>query len=265
MSKLFTPADIQYHHIVNDVLKNGAYSLDRTGTGCLKRFGKTMRFDSTQLPLITTKQVFWKSALGELLWIYQDQSNDVNLLKEKYGVKVWNEWAGEDGTIGKAYGYQVKKHNQIDRLIDGLKNNPQSRRHRIQLWSEEDAPEMNLEPCAFMTLWDVEDNKLNMQLVQRSADLGLGVPFNMIQYGLLHRMIAQVTELDLGAFKYDLTNAHVYVNHINPLRRQMERTGYLQPNIWINPEVKDFYDFTVNDIKIDGYKYQDFIPMEVSV
>lgn len=273
-------ADQQYREAVKDIIESGSFCNDRTGTGTLKKFYKTFSFSPKQgVPILTSKFIPHKAALGELLWIYQDQSNDVELLKSKYGVKVWNEWAGEDGTIGKAYGYQVRKHNQIDRLIDGLKNNPFSRRHRIQLWSEEDAPEMNLEPCAFLTLWDYEPigNKLNMALIQRSGDMGLGVPFNQYQYHILHRMIAQCVGMELGEFTHTIINAHVYVNHINPLKEQLARSENVKSlgfsaksvlhtgDLWINPDITDFYEFTMDDIKLQDYVSHPKITMEVSV
>ena len=220
-------ADKQYNDIVNDVLQNGTYSMDRTGTGTLKLTSKVMRFyPAKSFPFITTKPMdkLYKLALGELFWIYQDQSRDVDLLRIKYGVNIWNKWARPNGSIGKAYGYQVQKHNQIDRLIEGIITNPNSRRHRIQLWSEEDARDMELEPCAFMTMWTVSDDTLDMTLIQRSADLGLGVPFNMAQYATLHMMIARATGYKVGEFVHFLQDAHIYVDHINPLRKQMQRT-----------------------------------------
>lgn len=272
----------QYREAVKDILENGSYAPDRTGTGTLKRFAKSFHFSPEDpFPVLLDKQIAVESAKCEGLWIYQDQSNDVNLLREKYGVKVWNEWADESGSIGKAYGYQVKKHNQIDRLIDGLKNDPFSRRHRMQLWSEEDAHEMMLEPCAFLTLWDYEPlgNKLNLTLIQRSGDMGLGVPFNTTQYAILHRMIAQCVGMNIGEFHHFINNAHVYVNHINPLREQLSRDpnrkyvterklskiGLREGKLLLNPDITDFYKFTPEDIILKGYTSHPKIKMEVSI
>jgi thymidylate synthase len=224
---------------------------------------------------LTKKKVFFETAKKELFWIYQDQSNNVNLLREKYGVKVWDEWALEDGTIGKSYGYQVKKHQLIDKLIYTLKNNPEDRGMVMSLWSNEDLPQMALRPCAFQTLWDVDPvtNELNMTLIQRSGDMGLGVPFNMVQYAILQAMIAHVTGYKVGGFKHYINNAHVYVNHINPLKQQLQRGNLYGPNgkglssgkLWINPEVTDFYKLKPEDIKLVDYNSLDHIPMKVSV
>jgi thymidylate synthase len=272
-SKIILSPDTQYDAHVLDILQNGGYVKDRTGTGALKRWELDfLHRPAEEFPILKKKKVFFEALKGELLWIYQDQSNDVNLLREKYGVKVWNEWADESGSIGKAYGYQVKKHQLIDKLIHTLKTNPYSRQMVMSLWSHEDLQEMNLPPCAFMTIWNVDPitNELNMKLVQRSGDMGLGIPFNMAQYALLQAMIAQCTGLELGYFKHTITDAHVYVNHINPLRGQLERKLNLEqtlckPKLWLNPEIKDFYDFTMEDIKLLDYKHMEHIPMEVSV
>jgi thymidylate synthase len=266
-------ADSQYDTHITDILENGGYVKDRTGTGAIKRWELSfLHRPAEEFPILKKKKVFFEALKGELLWIYQDQSNDVNLLRSKYGVKVWNEWAGEDGTIGKAYGYQVKKNKLIDKLIYTLKTNPHSRQMVMSLWSHEDLEEMNLPPCAFMTIWNVDPvtNELNMKLVQRSGDMGLGVPFNMAQYALLQCMIAHVTGYKVGYFKHDITDAHIYVNHINPLRGQLDRKMDIKqtlskPTLWLNPEVKDFYKFTMDDIKLIGYEHMEHIPMEVSV
>lgn len=272
-------ADEQYKEHALDILHNGAYVLDRTGTGTLKRWCK--EFDhrpAQEFPILTSKKVSFETAKKELFWIYQDQSNDVNLLREKYGVNVWNEWADSEGTIGKAYGYQVKKHQQIDRLIDGLISNPHSRRHRINLWSEEDAPEMELEPCAFLTMWYVDPvtNELNMTLIQRSGDWGLGVPFNMAQYATLHVMIAHCTGYKVGNFKHIINDSHIYVDHINPIREQLfrgKKIGNITENKYTNsgsialhPNTpKDFYKIRPEHVKLYGYASHDHIPMKVSV
>lgn len=265
----FNTPDCQYDTIVKDILHNGGYVKDRTGTGTLKRFAHEMRHRPNEMfPILTKKKVAFESAKKELFWIYQDQSNDVNLLKEKYGVKVWDEWANDEGTIGKAYGFQVKKHNQIDRLIEGIKSDPYSRRHRIQLWSEEDASEMELEPCAFMTLWYVDpvSNELNMTLIQRSGDMGLGIPFNMVQYAILQKIVAHCTGYKVGEFVHLINDAHVYVNHINPLKRQLSLEE-LPPRAYveITTHETDFYKLTPDDIKLRDYQSYGAIPMEVSV
>lgn len=269
MTDRIKSADEQYDKIVTDILHNGSYVMDRTGTGALKLWAQEFNFKPAQsFPILTKKKVFFQSAVGELLWIYQDQSNDVELLRSKYGVKVWNEWAGEDGTIGKAYGYQVRKHNLINNLINTLKNNPQDRAMMMSLWSNEDLDEMNLRPCAFQTLWDVDPvtNELNMTLIQRSGDMGLGVPFNMVQYAVLQAMIAQVTGYEVGGFKHLINNAHIYMNHINPLRQQLKRERFkYYMNFELNPDITDFYDFKPEDIKLVNYHCHENIKMEVSI
>ncbi|GAA4709607.1 thymidylate synthase [Brevibacillus fulvus] len=258
-------ADQQYLALVRDVLENGYYDNNRTGIPTKKLFGRSFQFDLQQeFPILTTKQVFFKTALKELFWIYVYQSNDVRKLHEM-GVTVWDEWAREDHTIGKAYGYQVRKHRQIDKLIEGLIHNPQGRRHIISLWDLADLEEMALQPCAFMTMWDVSDGYLNCTLVQRSADLGLGVPFNFTQYAVLVHMIAHVTGLKPGKFVHYLNNAHIYENHFEPIKQQLERTPFPAPTLWINPEVKDFYQFTPDDIRLIGYQHHPKIEMEVAV
>ncbi|AKF96262.1 thymidylate synthase [Brevibacillus laterosporus] len=258
-------ADIQYLALVEDILENGYYDNNRTGIPTKKLFGKLLSYDlQKEFPILTTKFVAFKTAVKELLWIYKHQSNDVRLLQEM-GVRVWDEWAKEDGTIGKAYGYQVAKHKQIDKLIDGLKNDPQGRRHIISLWDMNDLEEMALQPCAFQTMWDVADGYLNCTLVQRSGDMGLGIPFNTTQYAVLIHMIAQVTGLKPGRFQHYINNAHIYENHFEGLRTQLTREAYPAPTFWINPEITDFYDFTPDDVKLIDYKHQPKIAMEVAV
>ncbi|WP_134683214.1 thymidylate synthase [Brevibacillus migulae] len=258
-------ADRQYLSLISDVLENGYSDQNRTGIPTKKLFGRSFTFDlRNEFPILTTKQVFFKTAVKELLWIYQLQSNDVGKLREM-GVTVWDEWAREDGTIGKAYGYQIRKHRQIDKLIEGLQKDPQGRRHIMSLWDMNDLEDMALQPCAFMTMWDVSDGYLNCTLVQRSADLGLGVPFNFTQYAVLVHMIAQVTGLKPGMFIHFLNNAHIYENHEAALREQMKREPYAAPKLWLNPEITNFYDFTVDDIKLLDYQHHPKLEMEVAV
>lgn len=263
-----TAFDQQYRDIVFRVITDGFRTSDRTGTGVRKLFGQQMRFDlQKEFPAPTLKKLFFESAKKEMFWIYQDQSNDVNLLREKYKVNVWNEWALDDGTIGKAYGFQVAKHKQLDKLIHGLKTNPYSRRHIISLWEIEDLPHMSLQPCAFQTIWTVTGNRLNCQLIQRSGDLGLGVPFNSAQYAVLVHMIAQVVGLEVGELWHTITDAHVYENHVEPLKEMLFRPIMtdVNPYITMNPYVEDFYDFKPSDITLRGYDSHPHIKMEVAV
>lgn len=260
--------DEQYSFLVEDIIDFGSKSQSRSRP-TKKLFGQQFRFDlSKEFPILTLKKVPFKTLVGELFWIYVDQSNDVRLLRDKYNVTVWDEWERADGTIGDAYGEQVRKHGQIDRLIQGLKNDPQGRRHIITLWSNEDLGNMALPPCAFQTIWDVdpETNRLNMQLVQRSGDVGLGVPFNTTQYAVLQHMVAHVCRLEVGVLWHTITNAHLYDNHIEPISQIFTREPMkVEPRIEIVREVKDWYDFKVEDIVLHGYQSHPHIKMEVTI
>lgn len=260
-------ADVQYLSIVENILKHGTFGNNRTGVATYKLPHQIMQFDlEEEFPILTTKFVAFKTAVKELLWIWQKQSNDVRLLQDM-GVKVWNEWMREDGTIGKAYGYQIAKYKQLDNLIKTIKEDPDSRRMIVTLWNIEDLPDMALQPCAYETLWDVADGRLNCMLVQRSGDMGLGIPFNTAQYAALVCMIAQVTSLKPGKFTHVINNAHIYENHVEALRQQLARKEHAlpAPTIWVNPEIKDFYDFTPDDIKLEGYEHLGKLVMEVAV
>ena len=228
--------DKKYLSIVEDILNNGYYDNNRTGMPTYKLPHQVMQFNlEKEFPILTTKFVAFKTAVKEMLWIYRDQSNDVTKLQEQ-NVRIWDEWVDENNTIGRGYGYQIAKFNQIDKLIETLKTNPQDRRMLMTMWNIEDLPHMTLQPCCFMTMWDVTDGKLNCMLIQRSGDVPLGVPFNTSQYAVLVHLIAQVTGLE-----------------------------YEAPKLWINPEITNFYDFTADDIKLIDYKYHPAIKMEVSV
>lgn len=259
--------DKKYLSIIEDILNNGYFDNNRTGVHTYKLPHQIMQFNlQNEFPILTTKFVAFKTAIKEMLWIYQKQSNVVEDLR-KENVRIWNEWEGEDGTIGKAYGYQIKKFKQIDQLIDALKNNPQDRRMMLNLWNWSDLPEMNLAPCCFLTLWDVTDGHLNCMLVQRSGDMGLGVPFNTCQFAVLTHMLAQVTGLKVGLLTHVINNAHIYENQVEGLKLQLTRSNeaYDAPEFWINPEIKNFYDFTPDDFKLIDYKHHEKIKMEVSV
>lgn len=260
-------ADEQYLNMVEKILKTGYFDTNRTGINTYKLPHQSMQFDlSKEFPILTTKFVAFKTAVKEMLWIYRDQSNDVSLLQAQ-NVHVWDEWVDEHNTIGKAYGYQIAKYKQIDKLIHTLKTNPQDRRMIMSLWNIEDLPEMTLQPCAFQTLWDVTDGRLNCMLVQRSGDSGLGIPFNLTQYAVLVHLIAQVTGLKPGIFTHVINNAHIYENHAKALTKQLERKGqaFEAPTLWINPEITDFYDFTIDDIQLIDYKYHEKLKMEVAI
>ncbi|MBR2901998.1 MAG: thymidylate synthase [Clostridia bacterium] len=260
-------ADEQYLAIISDILDHGYYDTNRTVTNTYKLPHKIMQFDLEQeFPILTTKKVAFKTATKELLWIYRDQSNDVLKLQEQ-NVHIWDEWMMEDGTIGTAYGWIVGKYHLIDNLIEGIKRDPQGRRHIMSLWQNEWLDTGSLHPCAFMTMWDVTDGRLNCMLVQRSADMGLGVPFNMSQYALLAHIVAQCTGYRPGIFTHVINNAHIYENHVEQLRGQLGRLSeaYPAPKLWINPDKTSIYDFTADDVKLIDYRYHDTIKMDVSV
>jgi len=213
----------QYVNLVKKILEEGYYDQNRTGTATKKIPHQVLSVDlQKEFPVLKSKFVASKTATKEMLWIYQHQSNVVEDLR-KMNVKVWNEWEGEDGTIGKAYGYQVKKFDQVGKLIEALKNNPQDRRMMINLWNWADLPEMNLAPCCFLTMWDVTDGKLNCMLVQRSGDVGLGVPFNTTQFAVLTHMLAQSCGLDVGILTHVINNAHIYENHFEGMNKLIEQ------------------------------------------
>ena len=260
-------ADMQYLEIVANILDHGTYGQNRTGIATYKLPHQIMSFDlEEEFPILTTKFVAFKTAIKELLWIWQMQSNDVRKLQEM-NVKVWNEWMREDGTIGKAYGYQIAKYKQLDNLIKTIKEEPDSRRMIVTLWNIDDLPDMALQPCAYETLWDVADGRLNCMLIQRSGDMGLGIPFNMAQYAALVCMIAQVTGLKPGRFTHVINNAHIYANHLEAMKEQLARRdkALAAPNIHINPEVRDFYDFKADDISLEGYEHLGKLSMTVAV
>jgi thymidylate synthase len=259
--------DQQYLDIAGRILSRGYFDQNRTGIPTYKLPHQIMQFDLEQeFPVLTTKKVAFKTAVRELLWIFKDQSNDVRRLQEQ-NVHIWDEWMMEDGTIGTSYGWIVKKYDQIDHLIDQLKNNPQDRRMMLNLWQIPYLDTGALYPCCFLTMWDVTDGRLNCMLVQRSGDWGLGVPFNTTQYAVLVHLLAQVTNLRPGLFTHVINNAHIYENQVEGLRTQLSRAdqAFPAPKLWLNPEIHDFYDFTDKDIKLVGYRHLDKIKMEVAV
>lgn len=260
-------ADTQYLNIVENILDHGYFDNNRTGVRTYKLPHQIMQFDLEQeFPILTTKFVAFKTAVKEILWIWQLQSNDVREL-QKMNCHVWDEWMRPDGTIGKAYGYQIRKYKQVDKLLDMLKTDPQNRRMIVSLWNIEDLPDMALQPCAYQTLWDVTDGRLNCMLIQRSGDMGLGVPFNMTQYAVLIHLIAQSVSLRPGLFTHVINNAHVYENHVQAMKTQLARRdqAFPAPKLVLDPDVHDFYDFTIDDIALDNYQHLGKLPMEVAV
>jgi len=250
----------QYHDLLNHVLKNGVFKSDRTGTGTTSVFGYQMRFDLKQgFPLLTTKKLHTKSIFHELLWFLQGSTN-IAYLKEN-GVRIWDEWADKDGNLGPVYGYQWRSWpkpdgghiDQISNLIESIKKNPDSRRLIVSAWNVADIEQMKLPPCHAFFQFYVADGKLSCQLYQRSADIFLGVPFNIASYALLTHLVAQVCNLKVGDFIHTLGDAHIYSNHMEQVELQLSRSFRTLPVLKINPEVKDIFSFKYEDFSIEGY------------
>lgn len=256
-----------YLDLVERILKDGYYCENRTGIATYKLPHQILQFNlEEEFPILTTKAVAFNSAIKELLWIFQKQSNNVKELQED-NVHIWDEWEMKDGTIGTAYGWIVKEFKQIDKLIYQLKNNPQDRRMIINLWQIPYLDTGALYPCVFNSCWDVTDGKLNCMLTIRSNDIPLGHPFNVTQYAVLVHLLAQVTGHKVGLLTVCISNAHIYENQVEGMKLQLSRRDQaLQaPKLWINPEVKDFYDFTIEDIRLIDYKHLGKISMDVAV
>lgn len=298
-------ADIQHNAIIKDILENGKWDKkvrtkwkDGTPAYAKSVLNKRMEFDNgKEIPLLTSKRVPLKDPIIELFWIWQKKSNVVQELRDM-GCTVWDEWEMPDGTIGKAYGWQLRnklrkvkvtsllesmlingeiskayyceekdcvKLDQVDYLLYMLKTNPYSRRIKTTLWCVEDLDEMALEPCVYETHWQMWDDKLHLTVGIRSNDMGLGNPYNIYQYSILHRLIAQVTGHKVGTICFNIDNAHVYDRHIEALKEQIQKPIYDAPEVQINPNVKSFYDFTLDDIKVINYKHNGTIRLEVAI
>ncbi len=250
----------QYHDLVRHVLTHGAKKEDRTGTGTVSVFGYQMRFDLNEgFPLLTTKKVHLKSIIHELLWFLQGSTN-IAYLKEN-GVRIWDEWADENGNLGPVYGYQWRNWpkpdgthiDQITQVVEMIKNNPDSRRLIVSAWNVADVGKMKLPPCHAFFQFYVADGKLSCQLYQRSADIFLGVPFNIASYALLTMMIAQVCGLKLGDFVHTLGDAHIYSNHFEQVNEQLTRQPRALPKMRINPDVNSIFDFKFEDFSLEDY------------
>jgi len=251
----------QYLDLLNHIMENGIDRGDRTGTGTRSVFGYQMRFDLStgKFPLLTTKKTHLKSIIYELLWFLNGDTN-VSYLQE-HGVKIWNEWAGEDGSLGHIYGYQWRSWpdyngghiDQITEAVNTIIHNPESRRIIVSAWNVADLPNMNLPPCHAFFQFYVAEGKLSLQLYQRSADCFLGVPFNIASYSLLLMMMAQVTGLKPGEFVHTLGDTHIYHNHFEQVKEQLSRTPRPLPTIKLNPEVKSIFGFRYEDFTLDGY------------
>ena len=262
----------QYLDLLRRVLAEGTYKEDRTGTGTLSVFGHQMRFDLSQgFPLVTTKKLHLKSIIYELLWFLRGDTN-VKYLQE-HGVRIWNEWADANGDLGHIYGYQWRSWpdysgghiDQIAEAIDTIRHNPDSRRIIVSAWNVADLPDMKLPPCHAFFQFYVADGRLSLQLYQRSADIFLGVPFNIASYALLLLMMAQVTGLRPGEFVHTLGDAHIYSNHMDQVRLQLTREPRPLPQMKLNPEVKDLFAFDYDDFTLEGYDPHPHIKGEVAV
>jgi len=262
----------QYHDLMRHVLQHGAKKTDRTGTGTVSVFGYQMRFDLQEgFPLLTTKKLHTRSIIHELLWFLKGESN-IKYLKEN-GVSIWDEWADENGNLGPVYGVQWRswpaadgRHiDQISQVIDMIKKNPDSRRLIVSAWNVGDIDKMKLPPCHAFFQFYVADGKLSCQLYQRSADIFLGVPFNIASYALLTMMVAQVCDLQYGDFVHTLGDAHLYSNHIEQTNLQLSRELRKLPTLKINPAVKNIFDFKFEDFTLEGYDPHPHIKAAVAI
>ena len=262
----------QYLDLLDEVLREGTAKEDRTGTGTVSVFGRQLRFDLDQgFPLLTTKQLHLKSIIHELLWFLSGDTN-VRYLQE-HGVRIWNEWADERGDLGHIYGYQWRSWpdydggsiDQIATIVDDIRRTPDSRRLIVSAWNVADLPRMNLPPCHLLFQFYVADGRLSLQLYQRSADLFLGVPFNIASYALLLQMTAQVTGLRPGDFILTLGDAHIYRNHLDQVRLQLSRTPRPLPRMELNPARSSLFDFRYDDFRLVGYDPHPHIAGSVSV
>ena len=262
----------QYLDLMRNVLDTGTRKSDRTGTGTLSIFGAQLRFDLARgFPLVTTKKVHMKSIVHELLWFLKGETN-IRYLKEN-GVSIWDEWADENGELGPVYGHQWRSWpaadggsiDQIAQVVSDIRRNPDSRRLIVTAWNPTDLPRMALSPCHTLFQFYVADGRLSCQLYQRSADLFLGVPFNIASYALLTLMVAQVTGLAPGEFIHTFGDTHLYTNHLDQAREQLSRSPRALPTLTLNPEVRDLFSFRYEDITLTGYDPHPAIKAPVAV
>lgn len=262
----------QYLDLLKRIKEEGVTKGDRTGTGTMSVFGHQMRFNLAEgFPLLTTKKLHLKSIIHELLWFLKGDTN-VRYLQEN-GVRIWNEWADENGELGPVYGHQWRSWSdnkggtidQISNVIEQIKNNPDSRRLIVTAWNPADVEHMALPPCHCFFQFYVAEGKLSLQLYQRSADTFLGVPFNIASYALLLMMVAQVTNLQLGDFVYTTGDTHLYLNHLEQADLQLTRTPRALPKMHLNPDVKSIFDFKYEDFTLEDYNPYDHIKAQVSV
>lgn len=292
MEKFMSKYDLIYKEMVEDIISNGTWDKDqevrtkwKDGSPAYTKsiISKQIKLDSSEVPILTTKKVAWKTAIHELIWFYIKRTSDVSYLREN-NVKIWEEWTREDNTIGKAYGYQLGKPilqtpkddpyysmintahwNQVEKLIYELERYPASRRHVVSLWNIDDLHEMSLYPCVWHNQWLVKEGRLHLIVGVRSNDVALGNPFNTFQYYVLQRMISQVTGYQMGTLTFNINDCHVYERHIDPLTEQVSRVGFDAPELWINPNIKNFDDFSIEDFRLINYRSHEKIPMEVAI
>ena len=265
-------ADTQYANLLRDTLENGARKADRTGTGTRSVFGRQLRFDlAAGFPLVTTKRVHFASIAYELLWFLRGESN-VTWLQEK-GVRIWNEWADETGELGPVYGVQWRSWptpggetiDQISQVLDTLRSDPDSRRMIVSAWNVADLPKMALAPCHALFQFYVADGKLSCQLYQRSADLFLGVPFNIASYALLTQLVAEQAGLELGEFVWTGGDCHIYDNHVEQVTEQLTRTPFPAPTLRIKPGRASLFDYEYDDLVLENYQHHPAIKAAVAV
>jgi thymidylate synthase len=262
----------QYHDLLRHVLDTGAEKGDRTGTGTKSVFGYQMRFDLADgFPMLTTKKLHLKSIIYELLWFLAGDTNIAYL--NEHGVSIWDEWADEDGELGPVYGKQWRSWeapdgriiDQISNLVAQIKRNPDSRRLIVSAWNPAEVDDMALPPCHCLFQFYAANGRLSCQLYQRSADIFLGVPFNIASYALLTLMMAQVTGLEPGEFVHTFGDAHLYMNHIEQAEEQLSREPYPLPTMRLNPEVTDIFSFAYEDFTLENYRFHPHIPAKVAV
>ena len=262
----------QYLDLLSHVMENGTDRMDRTGTGTRGVFGYQMRFDLSEgFPMVTTKKLHKKSIVHELIWFLAGDTNIKYLQENK--VRIWDEWADANGDLGPVYGKQWRRWegpdgaviDQVDKVIEAIKTNPYSRRHIVSAWNPADVDDMALPPCHCLFQFHVANGKLSCQLYQRSADIFLGVPFNIASYALLVHMMAQVCDLEVGDFVHTFGDAHIYSNHFEQVELQLSREPMKLPRLKLNPDVKKINGFTYEDVKILGYKAHPHIAGKVAV
>ena len=295
--------DILYNQQVNEIIENGIWDKDQIirpkwydGTPAYTKsiISKQLIFDGSEVPILTSKRVSWKTAIHEILWFYVKRTSDCAYLDENK-VKIWKEWTREDNTIGRSYGYQLGKNfiskvvmgnakyhtpegklsstiipraeytNQVQKLIDGIKNDPASRRHIISLWNIDDAWDMALQPCVWHNQFLIKEKKLNLIVGIRSNDIALGQPFNVFQYYVLQRMISQITGYEIGQLIFNINDNHIYERHIDVLKKQILQVPFESPTLYLNPNIKNFDDFKIRDFILDNYQHHPSLDFEVAI